>query len=557
MCKAPGDTTYLKRLRIDELGSLVGGFPREVLSDALRRAMAGLDVSDRELLASLAEPAVEIQSIVVGLSELRAETIDRIASVMFKVAAEAVESEDDDVPEAAPAVRPVSPPRRSPPPRRRELFVLEPGRCFNLAAAKGPTRRSVTIERQLAEGGGGVVYLARDQEQRPIVVKTGRENGVVPLALRVERAVLQPFDHPNLIRLLGSHEDEAGNLLLFLELLFPNPVLHLNQPRVLGRIQHRLLSPGARYLPPAPATALELLHDLLRGLEALHGIGFVHNDVKLSNFLIALNSTQPAIADRPYFEALGASEFHGVLIDAGGIRNLDTLAEMNCGTADPMLPPIELTPIYAPPEALLGRLGDPTDRPYHCKETDVYSAALVAYTTLTGYVPYSHLRTPVDPRRLSAVMDLKRAERRGEVSPIARGRLGETRFQDARFLAAAGGRGHDACRSRFERDLADLLLRRVDPDPDRRGTITSMREELERNFSIRALPRSEFDSGRRIGERGPRLYRQGVFSSAWDPASRFVQAAGPAEPGNGPQASSKATRRISRYVGDESWTGEA
>ena len=497
--------------RLSASGALLSGFPGPLLASGVERALEHL--TDAGAAALRALPPGESAPLIAALRGLPDHDIDALVAAVLEVASSAAAGDEPTPPSITVPAGPVA-------------YELEPGARFDLPARGEHPARTVTVERFLAEGGSGRVWLARDAAGSPVIVKTPRVSGEVPVSLMVERAVLEPLDHPNLVRLLGSHEDAAGNLALFLELLAPNPVLHLNQPQVLERVNVRQLrAPGARHLAPPPSCALELVHDLLRGVEALHAAGLVHNDVKLANLLLAIDSPEPDISDRTYFLALARGAFHAVLIDAGGIRHEDALAEINQGAADPALPPIELTPIWAPPEALLGRLGDPAERPWHSRQSDVYAAALVAYTTITGYLPYAHLRREVDPRDLDAVLDLKRAERRGQVSPIARDLLSEARFQDCRF-ADPGREGHERCRARFERDLAELLLRRVSPDPAERGSVSEMRADLERAFSIRALPRSQYAAAAPIGDRGPRLYAQHLFAAAPEPGSRLLQAAG-------------------------------
>lgn len=504
------------------LSTLIRGLPPPVLGRALQVAFARLSGAAREALGPFVMGVPDAERLLATVLALPGESGDEVGGLLLDAAAQVASGDDDEAP-AAP--RPAPRARRRRPPRGGPL-VIEAGASFALPAVGKRRARTITVERRLAEGGGGIVWLGRDQDEAPIIVKTGKVSGEVPLSLRVERAVLEPLDHPNLVRLLGSCADAGGNLYLFLELLFPNPVLRLNEPRVRERVTLRAQAPGARYLPPPPAIALDLVHDLLRGLEALHAVGFVHNDVKLSNFLLAVDHRSSEIDDRAYFQALERGEYHGVLIDAGGIRNLETLAEINRGQEDPALPPIELTPVYAPPEALLGRMGDTHERPFYSPAGDVYAAALVAYTTVTGYVPYSHLK--VQPRDFPTILEVKRAERRGAVSPLARDRMREARFQDARF-ADQDRQGHERCRSRFEGALADFLLKRVDPDPAVRGSMPEMRRELEHLFAIRARTRAEFSAAKKIGERGPRLYDQHVFAvSVGDPSSRLVQAAGQA-----------------------------
>ncbi|MBI3724537.1 hypothetical protein HY251_11370, partial [bacterium] len=340
-----------------------------------------------------------------------------------------------------------------------------------------------------------------------------------------------------------------GNVALIFELLFPNPLLHLNEQRILERVTLRR-APGSRYLPPPPSLALELVHDLLRGLEALHALRLVHNDVKLSNFLVGIDHASPEIDDRSYFHALEDGLFHGVLIDGGGVRTLEALERLNAG--DESVPPIELTPLYAPPEALLGLTGEASERPHHGTATDVYAAALVAFTMLTGYVPYQHLRRQIVATDLAQVLDLKRAERRGDVGPIDREHLRQARFQDSRF-ADTEHRGHEVCRSHFERDLAQLLLRRVSPDLEERGSATDMKWEFERAFSIHARPRTLLKTAAKIGERGPRTYEQHLFLVIkGDPHARLTEAAGPEQPAGHSQRATptRPTRNLGSLWGE-------
>lgn len=510
----------------EELTTLVRGLPEQVLGLALQATLGRSSAAARDALSSFASGALDPEALLKAILALPLELGDEIGGILLDTAAEVASGDDED--EAPPP-----PPR---PRRRRGPLEIPPGTTFALAAQGKRPARTVTVDRKLAEGGGGLVWLGRDEQRAPIIVKTGKVAGQPPLSLRVEAAVLEPLEfHPNLVRLLGSHTTAQGDLHLFLELLAPNPVLHLNEPRIRERVAQRAQAPGARYLPPPPSTALDLVHDLLSGLAALHGIGLVHNDVKLANFMLALDRRDAELDDAAYFLALEKGEYHGVLIDAGGIRSVEALAELNRGEGDPDLP-VELTPIYAPPEALIGRLGDPDERPFYSPAIDVYAAALVAYTTITGYAPYSHLRA--QPKDLPATLEIKRAERRGAVSPISREALREARFFDARFAEGSA----ESCRQRFEEALAAFLLRRVDPDPARRGTIAEMRRDFAQLGQVRARTRAEFLAAKKIGERGPRLYDQNLFVAAGtDPTGRLAQAAGRA-------VDRRASGRLERFA---------
>jgi len=83
--------------------------------------------------------------------------------------------------------------------------------------------------------------------------------------------------------------------------------------------------------------------------------------------------------------------------------------------------PPQLTPIYAPPEALLDNHTPAGLRPILHPSLDVYAAALVIYAMAAGRVPYDHLG--VDLTDVEVLLDVKREERRGQLSPISNSAL--------------------------------------------------------------------------------------------------------------------------------------
>ncbi|MGR6963349.1 DUF6777 domain-containing protein [Geodermatophilus sp. URMC 61] len=137
--------------------------------------------------------------------------------------------------------------------------------------------------------------------------------------------------------------------------------------------------------PMTPARAVAVIGQVAAALDAAHGAGLVHRDVKPSNVLLADDGHGPHcyLADFGVVAAVGGSRRH-------------TTAGTTVGTID-----------YIAPERLLGR---PTDH-----RVDVYSLACLLYETLTGRPPfqadeipalmYAHL-TLEPPRASEAVPDV-------------------------------------------------------------------------------------------------------------------------------------------------------
>ncbi|MGY6269487.1 protein kinase domain-containing protein [Achromobacter denitrificans] len=109
---------------------------------------------------------------------------------------------------------------------------------------------------------------------------------------------------------------------------------------------------------PALESAIGIIEQVARGLQALHRLELVHQDLRPENILIASDGTAKIID-------LGSAKVAGIeeLAPAGG-------------QAGPMLG----TAQYAAPEYFLGEPGTP--------RSDLYSLAAMLYQMLTGRLPY-------------------------------------------------------------------------------------------------------------------------------------------------------------------------
>jgi serine/threonine protein kinase len=139
----------------------------------------------------------------------------------------------------------------------------------------GPYR----IEGLLGRGGMGVVYRARHEaDGRTVALKVLRDELAADDAYRRrlahEARAAAGVEHPNLAPVLEAGED-GGRLYLAMRYVDGQS------------LAERLLTGG----PLAPGEVVRLGTDACAGLDALHGRGIVHRDVKAGNILLAEDGT--------------------------------------------------------------------------------------------------------------------------------------------------------------------------------------------------------------------------------------------------------------------------
>lgn len=139
-------------------------------------------------------------------------------------------------------------------------------------------RNRYTLRRQLGSGGGGTVWAGDDELlQRPVAVKAVDIPDSVPdeehtasreRVLREARAAAR-LEHPNVVTVFDVF-DEDGCAYIVMELV--------GAPSLAALV--------ARDGPLEPSHAAEIGLQLLDALEAAHGHGVVHRDVKPSNVVV-------------------------------------------------------------------------------------------------------------------------------------------------------------------------------------------------------------------------------------------------------------------------------
>ncbi len=205
------------------------------------------------------------------------------------------------------------------------------------------------IERLIAEGGMGAVYLAKHQLlKRPTAIKVMRiDKDQGDLAERFEREVklASQLTHPNTIEIFDygfTPDKKAFCAMEYLRGLSLAEVVECDGPQPVGRVLH-------------------ILKQVCGSLHEAHTLGLVHRDIKPQNIML--------------INKVGLPDFVKVL-DFGLAKPLEGLNESDETRM------ITGTPVYISPERL--------KRPGLAQpEADIYATGAVAYFLLAGFAMFS------------------------------------------------------------------------------------------------------------------------------------------------------------------------
>ena len=203
-------------------------------------------------------------------------------------------------------------------------------------------RRYRLLER-VGEGGAGVVFRALHEEMdRPVAIKVLHpELFPSPVAFarfRREARAAGALVHPHAVTVFDFGRTEEGEPYLAMEYCEG------------GALSERIALEGA--LPPGEVVAL--LAGIAAAVDAAHRLGIVHRDLKPGNILFAGGLAK--VADFGLARMLAS--------DDPGLTGGHAIG----------------SPFYMSPEQCQGR---PAGR-----ESDIYSLGVIAYTLLTGEVPF-------------------------------------------------------------------------------------------------------------------------------------------------------------------------
>jgi len=228
----------------------------------------------------------------------------------------------------------------------------------------GPYR----IEREIGEGGMGMVYLAvRDDEvyRKQVAVKVlraGFGGGSMLARFRSERQILAQLDHPHIARLLDGGTTDSGVPYLVMEYVAGLPITEWC---------------AARSLPVRDKLAL--FRKVCEAVHYAHAHLVVHRDLKPSNILVTDDGT-PKLLDFGIAKLLGENggPAFTVPVTEAGLRLM--------------------TPEYASPEQVRGEPATTS--------CDVYALGAVLYELLAGRRPFTFTnRSPTEiERRVTSEM---------------------------------------------------------------------------------------------------------------------------------------------------------
>jgi predicted ATPase/DNA-binding CsgD family transcriptional regulator len=292
-----------------------------------------------------------------------------------------------------------------------------PGLTGGLAFTPGSRIAGYLLEEEIGAGGMAVVFRARDDRlDRPVALKLltpwlAADEDFRHRFLRESRAAAA-VDDPHIIPVYEA--GEAGGVL-YLAMRYVSG----------GDIRSRLRRDG----PFTTARAAAVLSPVASALDAAHGAGLVHRDVKPANVLV---DSRPGRPDHVYLSDFGLAKTRSASVQL-------TRTGLNLGTV-----------AYTAPEQIEGREVD--------GRTDQYALACAAFELLAGVVPferdqdlavlYAHLSEP--PPSLAA--------RRPDVPAAADQVL-------ARALAKAADDRYPSCRHFTDALRQAFGLQPYDQDP--------------------------------------------------------------------------------------------
>jgi serine/threonine protein kinase len=251
---------------------------------------------------------------------------------------------------------------------------------FDVEADQGTRIGPYKLLQRLGEGGGGVVYMA--EQEQPIrrrvalkIIKLGMDTKNVIARFEAERQALALMDHPHIARVVDAGATETGRPYFVMELVCGVKITdYCDQNRV--GMQERL----------------ELFIQVCNAVQHAHQKGIIHRDLKPSNIMVTMHDGVPVPK----------------VIDFGIAKATEQrLTDKTLFTSYAQLMG---TPAYMSPEQMeLSGLNLDT-------RSDIYSLGVLLYELLTG-------RTPFDTADLlkAGVDELRRTVREREpLSPSAK-----------------------------------------------------------------------------------------------------------------------------------------
>jgi serine/threonine protein kinase len=226
-------------------------------------------------------------------------------------------------------------------------------------------RARFTIIRELARGGAGSVYLAKDHDlNREVAIKELGEYFERERFFR-EAQITAQLEHPHIIPVYGLGYRSQGER--------PFLIMRFIRGRTLAQaINERYDQPGSGEMKSVEMhRLLQAFVCACRGVAYAHKRGVIHRDPKPANILLG-ESGEVVVVDWGLAKADGQVELPGQEIVVTQRAETDTQEGMIMGT-----------PAYMAPEMAMGR-NDLVDA-----QTDVYVLGACLFNLLTGKPPFT------------------------------------------------------------------------------------------------------------------------------------------------------------------------
>jgi serine/threonine protein kinase len=357
-------------------------------------------------------------------------------------------------------------------------LIGSPGATSELGATELPGTRigRYKLLQRIGEGGGGVVYMAEQEEpvRRRValkIIKLGMDTRSVIARFEAERQALAMMDHPNIARVLDAGATDTGRPYFVMELV--------RGVRITDYCDKNHLDTRRR---------LDLFLQICQAIQHAHQKGIIHRDIKPSNILVTLHDGVPVPK----------------VIDFGIAKATETqLTDKTFFTAYEQ---IIGTPAYMSPEqAEMSGLDIDT-------RSDIYSLGVLLYELLTG-------RTPFDPKKLleHGLDEMRRTLREQEPQ---RPSTMVTTLQGAELTATAEHRHAEPPKlvSLLKGDLDWIVMKALEKDRRRRyETANGLAMDIHRYLSnepVMARPPSRVYRFQKLVRRNKVVFAAGAAVAA-------------------------------------------
>lgn len=226
--------------------------------------------------------------------------------------------------------------------REENIDNLNKGKKRVINARNTDIRKNYEFISMLGNGAFGKVRLYRDRHDKNflLAIKTLKKEGIPAYQfnlLKSEVAILSNLDHPNIVKYLGTFEDDY--------------FIHILMEYLKGHDLNKIIA-LKKYTGFDEKDMCKITQQLLKALSFIHGKNIVHRDIKPENILFS---------NRRDYTTLKLIDF--------GLATHSTKDHKSVGT-----------PYFMSPEMITGD---------SVTKSDIWSVGVVVYLMLTGKYPFN------------------------------------------------------------------------------------------------------------------------------------------------------------------------